>query len=80
MLVINGDDFSYTLVGQTLAGSYTIAGSAVTFNTTTINGVSTGINQKTTFDFTRTSSSITLTNMRNLENGGCGMGEDTYTK
>jgi hypothetical protein len=80
VLVIHGDGFSYTLGGQTLSGSYTISGDAVTFNTTEINGQITGLNQRTTFDFTNTSSSITPTDMRDMENGGCGMGEDTFTK
>jgi len=80
VLVTNGDDFSYTLGGQTFSGSYTISGNAVTFNTTKLNGQVTGLNQRTTFDFTSTSNSITLTNMRDMENGGCGMAEDTFTK
>ena len=80
VLVINGDDFSYTLGGATFAGDYTIDGSAVTFNTTKFNGNPTGLNQRTTFDFTKTSDSITLTNMRDLESGGCGMSEGTFTK
>jgi hypothetical protein len=80
VLVINGDDFSYTLGGAAFAGNYTIDGSAVTFNTTKFNGNSTGLNQRTTFDFTKTPNSITLTNMRDLESGGCGMSEGTFMK
>ncbi len=80
VLVINGDDYSFTVGAATFAGSYTIDGSAVTFNTTKVNGNETGLNQRTTFDFTKTSHSITLTNMRNMEHGGCGMSEDTFTK
>ena len=80
VLVINGDDFSFTVGSVTFAGSYTIDGSAVTFNTTKVNGNDTGLNQRTTFDFVKTPNSITLTNMRDMENGGCGISEDTFTK
>ena len=80
VLVINGDDFSFTVGSVTFAGDYTTSGNAVTFNTTKVNGNNTGLNQRTTFDFIKTASTITLTNARDMENGGCGMSEDTFTK
>jgi len=80
VLVIAGDDFSYTVIGYTFSGAYVIDGNSVTFNTTKMNGQSTGLNQKTAFDFTSTSNSITLTNARDTENGGCGIAPDTFTK
>lgn len=80
ILAIDGDDFSYTVGVVTFAGGYVINGDAVTFTTTRVNGQNTGLNQRTTFDFTSTTNSITLTNMRDLENGGCGMAPDTFTK
>jgi len=80
VLTINGDDFSYTYTSYTFSGTYVIDGGSVIFNTTKMNGQSTGLNQKTTFDFTSTSNSITLSNMRDVENGGCGIAPDTFTK
>jgi len=78
-LVINGDRFTYTYLCE-CSGYYTTSGNAVTFTTTKIDGEATGMNQRSTFDFTHTDNSITLTKIRDIENGGCGLGEDTFTK
>ena len=70
---------SLTVFSCRFSGTYAIVGHAVTFTTTRLNGDPTGLQQRTTFDFTSTANSITLTNMRNLIDGGCGIGPDTYT-
>ena len=80
VLVIDGHYFSYTFAAVTWSGRYRIDGNSVTFTTTKINGHDTGQNQSTTFDFTTTTNSITLSNMRDIIEGGCGMYEGTYTR
>jgi hypothetical protein len=79
-LAISGTGYDYTYTGTTFSGTYLINGSAVTFTTTQINHQATGLNQSTTFDFTSTANSISLTNMRDQVNGGCGMAADNFTK
>ena len=78
-LIINGDRFTYTYWYE-FAGYYTTEGNAVTFTTTKIDGEATGLNQRSTFDFTHTPDTIILTNIRVIENGGCGMSNDTFVK
>ena len=80
VLVISGDSYDYTYTSTTFSGTYEINGSVVIFTTTKINGTLTGLEQSTTFDFTSTSSTISLSNMRNQVSGGCGMADDTFTK
>ena len=80
VLVIDGHDFSYTFAAVAWSGRYRIDGNSVTFTTTKINGHDTVWGQSTTFDFTATTNSITLSNMRDIVEGGCGMYEGTYTR
>jgi hypothetical protein len=79
-LVISGDTYDYSIAGASLSGHYVIDGTTVTFVTTKIGGQNTGMEQKATYDFTTTSNSITLSNMRDLVNGGSGIAPDTFTK
>ena len=79
-LVISGDSFTYAILTSTLEGHYVINGNAVTFITTKVGGYNTGIEQKATYDFVSTNSSITLANMRDQVNGGSGVAPDTYNK
>jgi hypothetical protein len=75
VLVIAGDAYTYTYMSITYSGTYTIDGDSVTFNRIATNG-------QTTFDFMSTTSSITLSNIRNFVNGGCGIAisPDVFTK
>lgn len=71
---------SLTVLPAPLSGTYVIDGHSATFTTTQINGHPIGLQLSTTFDFTTTTNSIILTNIRNLLHGGCGITPDTYTK
>jgi hypothetical protein len=71
---------SLTVLPAPLSGTYVIDGHSATFTTTQINGHPIGLQLSTTFDFSSSTNSITLTDARNLINGGCGITSDTYTK
>ena len=79
-LTINGEDYTYAYVGITVEGHYVLSGTNVTFITTKVNGTVTGIEQKATYDVIFTTSTITLTDMRDMVNGGSGIAPDTFTK
>jgi len=79
-LVISGDTYEYSIGSASLSGHYVMDGTVVTFTTTKVNGQNPGMEMKTTYDFTKTANSITLSNMRDMVNGGCGIAPDTFTK
>jgi len=64
----------------TFSGSFITNGDSVIFTTTHIKGHPTGLRNSTTFDFVSNTNSFILSNMRDLINGGCGLGPDRYTK